>query len=156
MKGLNIHQKSLESFFCGEFAERAAAGFSDKVCIAVEIDQTRIFFIRKNHKNKILTKEPTRPDVIFWISENAMQQLIDLSLEPGSTLGLLGVNVFERMFSSDPEQKIRFRVEASFLSLFSKGYFSVLKAGGPEVASYLAHWGFNFTKIKDVLRNARG
>jgi hypothetical protein len=44
-----------------------------------------------------------------------------------------------------------------FLGLWSKGYFSVLKAGGPEVASYLKRWGFDsLSRIKDVLRKIRG
>lgn len=86
-----------------------------------------------------------------------MRHLLALSGLPGTGLGTMGVAVFEYLFHKEPEKKIKFRVDASFLSLWSKGYFSVLKAGGPEVASYLGRIGFHsLSKIKEALRHLRG
>ncbi|NUM88534.1 MAG: hypothetical protein HUU37_04945, partial [Bdellovibrionales bacterium] len=68
----------------------------------------------------------------------------------------LGVFIFERIVVADEGRKIRFKVRAGVLSLWSKGYFSVLKAGGPEVASYLARMGFSsLGKIKSFIDQIR-
>jgi hypothetical protein len=86
-----------------------------------------------------------------------MRHLLALSEMPGTGMGTMGVAIFEYLLHKDPGKKIKFRVNASFLSLWSKGYFSVLKAGGPEVASYLGRIGFgSLSKIKDTLRHLRG
>ncbi len=67
----------------------------------------------------------------------------------------MGVAIFETIFTKDEEKKIKFRVDSGFLNLWSKGYFSVLKAGGPEVASYLAKFGFDsLSRVKEVLKRS--
>jgi hypothetical protein len=86
-----------------------------------------------------------------------MRQLLEKAQTPGTGLGSMGVAVIEALFHGDPEQKIRYQVHVGFWGLWSKGYFSVLKAGGPEVASYLGHWGLNSqSRIKDMLQRVRG
>lgn len=151
-----IDLQSLNHFFQSPLAERAAKGLSDTVCIALTIEEETFYFVRKNGQNALVRQEPTRPDVQFWLSQNAMRQIFQRADDPQASLASVGLAIFEGIFSKTPEDKIRFRVNASFLSLFRKGYFSVLKAGGPEVASYLTRWGFSLTKIKEVLRNSRG
>ena len=75
---------------------------------------------------------------------------------PETGIATLGVAIFEHIFTKDESRKIKFRVDMGFIGLWSKGYFSVLKAGGPEVASYLARFGFNgLNAIKEVLKTVR-
>lgn len=84
-----------------------------------------------------------------------MHHLLDLADQPDVGIASFGIAIFERIFAKEEAEKIRFRVDAGFLTLWSKGYFSVLKAGGPEVASYLARFGLNgLSAIKEVLKKS--
>ncbi len=86
-----------------------------------------------------------------------LRHLIELASRPETGIAAFGVAVFERILLSAKDEKIHFRVYLGLLSIWSKGYFSILKLGGPEVASYLAQWGFHSVgKIKEVLKNSRG
>lgn len=147
----------LQSFFGSELAHSAAGGLSDRACIAIHVGDKEYFFSRKKGRNQLLKRAAGQPDVHFWVPLSTMRHLLALSELPGTGLGTMGVAVFEHLFHKDLEKKIKFRVDASFLSLWSKGYFSVLKAGGPEVASYLGRIGFHsLSKIKETLRHLRG
>ena len=102
------------------------------------------------------TQAESTADVDFWVPLSAMRQLLAEAENPDISISRMGVLVLEHLFAKDAEQKIKFRVNTGFLGLWSKGYFSVLKAGGPEVASLLARFGFNsIARIKDVLRQLR-
>ncbi len=95
-------------------------------------------------------------DIHFWVPLSTLRHILDLSEEPDAGIAKLGIAIFEHMFAGEEGKKITFRVCASFLGLWSHGYFSVLKAGGPEVASYLARFGFNsLARIKELLRKVR-
>ena len=148
---------SLEAFFQSALGQKAAAGLSDSACVVLQIDDTEYFFLRRKGKNHLSNEAQGKPDIKFWVQESTMRHLMAVADLPGTGLGTLGVAIFEEIFHKDPSKKIKFRVEASILSLWAKGYFSVLKAGGPEVASYLARWGFDsFSKIKEILQKIRG
>ncbi|RZA01925.1 MAG: hypothetical protein EOP11_17110 [Proteobacteria bacterium] len=85
-----------------------------------------------------------------------MRYLLDLGAKEESGIGTMGAAVVEHLFHGDEETKIRFRVDASFFRLWAYGYFSVLKAGGPEVASFLSKWGYgSLARLKDLLKQVR-
>jgi hypothetical protein len=144
----------LERFLSSPLALRAGEGLSDRSSIALHVDGKEDFFFgRKKGRNTVERVETLRPDVHFWIRLATLQHLLDLAEDKDAGIGQLGVAIFEHIFTKDDAKKIRFRVDTGFLGLWSKGYFSVLKAGGPEVASYLARLGFNgLSAIKEVLR----
>lgn len=148
---------ALKSFFMSELAMLASKGLSERACIALHVEGKDYFFSRKKGRNHLLAEAPGDADVHFWIPISTMRHLLAISELPGTGMGTMGVVIFEHLVQQDPGKKIKFRVDASFLGLWSKGYFSVLKAGGPEVASYLARIGFgSMAKIKDALRYLRG
>lgn len=150
-------EDSLREFFSGELAEKAGSYLSDRAVIALHIDGRHFLYGRKKGKNTLTENEDTSADVQFWIPESTLRHLLSISALPGTGMGTLGVAVMEHIFHGDETRKIRFKVNMGFLGLWSKGYFSVLKAGGPEVASYLRRWGFDsLSRIKDVLRKIRG
>jgi hypothetical protein len=146
----------MEEFFAGALAEKAANHLSERAVIALHVDGHHFLFRRKKGKNTLTVGEG-EADVHFWLPVGALRHLLALAELPGTGIGTMGVAVIEHLFHSDEKRKIRFRVDTGFLGLWSKGYFSVLKAGGPEVASYLGRWGFDsLSRIKDVLRKIRG
>lgn len=151
-------QTNLTDFFSTPLAEKAGSFLSERAVIAIHVDGEAFVFRRKGGKNRIDTADgKPDADVHFWVPPSALRHLLAVAQLPGTGLGSMGVATLERLFASAPEEKIKFRVDTGFLGLWAKGYFSVLKAGGPEVASYVARKGFNsVARIKEVLKNIRG
>ena len=122
----------------------------------MHLEEQDFFFSRKNGQNALSREEEIPPDIHFWVREGTMRHLLGLAQDSQTGVGTMGIAIFEHIFTKDEERKIRFRVDAGFLGLWSKGYFSVLKAGGPEVASYLARFGYQgLNAIKEVLKTIR-
>lgn len=150
-------QDPLEEFFRSDLAEKAASSLGERASIALHVEGDTFHYQRKKGKNVLVKAKPAAPDVEFWIPASAMRHLLAMAQLPDTSLATMGIAVFEHLFSGDEARKIKFRVHTGFLGLWSKGYFSVLKAGGPEVASYLGRWGFNsLARIKTILQQMRG
>lgn len=138
-------------------AEKAGSFLSENARIGLHVEGAQLLYERKNGKNTLTETSAEEAELQFWVPLASLQQLLERAQAPEAGMGSLGVAVFEHIFHGDPQKKIRFQVKAGFLGLWAQGYFSVLKAGGPEVASYLAQWGFDsLSRIKDVLRKFRG
>ena len=149
-------ERRLESFLSSPLAERASAGLSDRISVALHVEEEDFYFGRRNGKNTLSRVQGGAPDVHFWVRLGALRHLLGLAEDPEAGIATMGIAIFEHIFTPDETRKIRFRVDAGFLGLWSKGYFSVLKAGGPEVASYLARFGFSgLNAIKEALKTFR-
>ncbi len=145
-------QERLERFLSSPLAAKASQGMSDRISIALHVDGNDFFFGRKKGRNTLSRVEEEKPDVHFWVHLSTLRHLLALAEDPETGIATMGIAIFEHVFAKDESRKIKFRVDAGFLGLWSKGYFSVLKAGGPEVASYLARFGFSgLGAIKEVL-----
>lgn len=155
-KGSLFHE--VKDFLEGPLANKAAAGLSSSVSISLKIEEEEFSFFRENGKNRICkgtTEE--KVDVHFQLSNQAMRRILDRAAVPDTGIAVLGLQIFEGILSQDEQARIRFEINASFLSLWSKGYFSVLKTGGPEVAKYLANKGLSsISSIKKLLHKLRG
>ncbi|MCB0331723.1 MAG: hypothetical protein KDD70_18765 [Bdellovibrionales bacterium] len=149
-------EQRLNAFLSSPLASKASRGMSDRISIALHLENETFFFHKKKGINTLSRVEESRPDVHFWVPKNTARHLLALGELPGTGIGTIGVAIFERIFTADESIKIKFRVDAGFLSLWGKGYFSVLKAGGPEVASYLARFGFDsLSRVREVLKSIR-
>lgn len=147
----------LEKFLSSSLALKASQGLSDRISIALHVEGETYYFRRKKGQNTLVRVEEAKPDVHFWVPLSTLRHLLSLAELPGTGIGTMGVAIFEKIFTGADNQKVKFRVDTGFLGLWSKGYFSVLKAGGPEVASYLARFGFDsLSRVKEVLKKVRG
>ena len=151
-------EKSLHLFFTSPLAEKAGSFLSERARIALHVDKTHTYLFQRRKGRNVMEKvNDPRADVHFFVPLVTMRHLLDVGSLPGSGIGTMGVAVIEHLFHADAEKKIRFRVDTTFVVLWAKGYFSVLKAGGPEVASYLARWGYDsVARLKDLLHQIRG
>ncbi len=130
---------------------------ADGCAIHIHVDSDCYLFERRKNQNHWKLGKTTHPDFEFWVPQSTMRHLVELAQKPETGIAAFGIAVFERILRGAKEEKIHFRVYLGLLSIWSKGYFSILKLGGPEVASYLAQWGFHSVgKIKEVLKNSRG
>lgn len=151
-----LWEESLKDFFASEIAAKAGSHLSESATISLHIEDRHFLFCRTNGQNTLSEEQKNDADVHFWVPVSTLRHLLAVAALPGTGMGTLGVTVFEHLFGVEEGKKIRFKVNMGFLGLWAKGYFSVLKAGGPEVASYLKRWGFDsVSRIKDVLRKIR-
>jgi hypothetical protein len=142
----------LSRFLSLSLVEKAGQGLSDRICVAVHVEEQDFFFGRQKGRFTLSRVGVQKPDIHFWVRSSALRQVLEIADHPRTGLASLGVVIFEHIFAKEEAQKIRFRVDTGFLGLWSKGYFSVLKAGGPEVASYLARFGYDgISAIKKVI-----
>lgn len=143
----------MEEFLKGPLAEKAAAFLSDGACLLIHVDDKTFLYRREKGKSNFAESAPREADAQIWLSSNTLQQMLDRAALPGTGISAMGVAVFERVFHPEEAEKIRIRLEVGVFGLWQKGYFSVLKAGGPEVASYFAKLGQGgFSRVKDWLR----
>jgi hypothetical protein len=148
----NVEER-LEAFLNSPVAMRASSGLSDRILVELHMGEEHFFFRRREGENTLSRVASGKADVHFWLREGTLRHLLSIAESPDTGIATIGVAIFEHIFSKDEERRIKFRVDAGFLGLWAKGYFSVLKAGGPEVASYLARSGFNgLSAIKAVLK----
>jgi hypothetical protein len=147
---------ALEKFVGSPLSEKAAASLSERAVIALHIEGNEFFFRRKKGRNTLTQGESEGADVHFWVPLSTLRHLLAVAEKPETGIATLGIAIIEQILRSDSEQKIKFRLDSGFLTLWGKGYFSVLKAGGPEVASHLGRWGFDsLSKIKEVMKKIR-
>lgn len=147
---------ALEKFVESPLAEKAAAHLSERAIIALHIEGDEFFFKRSKGKNTLTKGASSAPDVNFWVPLETLRYLLSVATRPDVGIATLGVAIIEQILQSDSGRKIKFRLNVGFLTLWGKGYFSVLKAGGPEVASHLSRWGFgSLAKIKEVMQKIR-
>lgn len=150
-------EQELSLFFQSELARRASQGMRDGAVVEIVVDGTPYFFSKKNGLGRVLKRKPGDPEVTFWVPLTTLKQVLALAGLPGTSMATLGIFLFDSIMTHDESRKIKFKVRASVLSLWLKGYFSVLKAGGPEVASYLAKIGLNgIGQIKEMVQKIRG
>ncbi len=150
---LTVLQAELQSFLKSHLAEEAGTHLTDGATIVIHVDGAEEFsYVRKKGENTLSLGNTSKADLRFWVPLLTMRYLLNLAAKPEVGMGAMGVAILERLFHGE-DSRIRFRVETGFIGLWSKGYFSVLKAGGPEVASYLTKRGFgSLGRLKDVLR----
>lgn len=145
----------IKSFFEeNTLAQQAAYSIKNGREISLVIDGNSYIFKKEDSKNKVEPGNSSSPDLVFEIPKQAAEELLSKSFE---SVGAVGIFIFEKMLSSDPEHKVKARVKAGFLSLMTGGYLGVLAAGGVDVAKFLAQKGLsNPSKIKDAITKLRG
>lgn len=110
-------------------------------------------FAKQGGRNVLREGRSESPDLTFTMAEAAARSLVTGHYE---TVGQVGLHIFEKMLSNNPEDKIRAAINAGFLRLMTGGYLGVLTAGGGDVAKFLATRGLgNVGKLKDAINRLR-
>jgi hypothetical protein len=145
----------LKAFFeDGNLAKLAAASIRDGRQIALKVGSAEYTFTRERGSNLLREGAAPHPDFTFVIPEASARELVTRSFE---TVGQVGLHIFEKILSNDPDQKIRVKLEVGLLSVVTGGYLGVLGSGGADVAKFLATRGLgNLGKLKDAIAKMRG
>jgi hypothetical protein len=146
-------QSRVETYFTRPAAQEGTQSLSDGAQIEIKIDQATFTLTRAQKKNQISLGAASSPQLRFELTPKAATELLD---DPSDDLGEIGVKMLKLVASPDPERKIHLKIEAGFLTLFTKGYFGILKAGGGPLANYLASRGLGgMNAIKAAFKNRR-
>ncbi len=145
--------EKFDTYFARPVAERAASSLKDSAKIALLVGDESFTFARVSGKNAISAGAPSDPDLIFSLTPPAAEAILN---DPASEIGPIGVNIAKLVFSADPAVKVRLQIKAGFLTLWSRGYFGVLTAGGAELAAFLASRGLGgLDAIRSALKKMR-
>ena len=152
-------ESKIQEFLDLPLAQEAAKPLSDRALVALHVEGDKFFFRRKKGSNTLLKAEDVEDepvDLHFWVPSSSLEQLLELGKQKDTGMAKMGMSVIETIMTNDDARKIKFRLDSGFLTLWSKGYFSILKAGGPELARFLSKLGFDsISKIKDLVKQMR-
>jgi hypothetical protein len=135
-----------QEYFARPVAETAAKSLADGAEIQIHIRessgeiQETFTFTREGKKNKVITGPAASPQLSFFMTPSAAEQVLS---DPSEDIGAIGVGILKLIVSTDANKKVSVKFHAGFLTLFNKGYFGVLTAGGSQFAAFLAARGLN-------------
>lgn len=149
----------MQEFLSLPLAEDAARPLSNRALVALHVEGDKFFFRRDKNGNTLLKPEDVEGEAVdlqFWVPSSSLDRLLELGKQKETGMAKMGMSVIETILTNDESRKIKFRLDVGFLTLWSKGYFSILKAGGPELSRFLAKLGFDsISKIKDLVKQMR-
>ena len=141
-------------YFARPVAENAAKSLGNGAEIEFRIGAAEIFtFTRQAGRNAVRAGAAGDPQVVFALSATAAEEILADSSED---IGQIGVQIAKLIVSPDANRRVSVKLKTGFLTLWNKGYFGVIAAGGGPFAAFLASKGLNgLGAIKDTLKNLR-
>lgn len=134
------------AYFDREVARNAAASLSNGVEMELQVlDEAGkaasvVTFTKVAGKNQVREGKASDPQIVFTMTPAAAEAILG---DTSEDIGAIGVNIAKLILSPDANRRVGIQMKAGFLSLFSKGYFGVVTAGGGAFASFLASKGLN-------------
>ena len=142
-------------YFKSDVSARAAKSLGDGAEIEFHVTESdkviveTFTFTRSQKANLIKAGPADHPQMIFKMTPLAADEIL---ADTTSDIGKIGVNILKLMVSTDANKRVSFQIKAGFTTLFSKGYFGVITAGGSAFSAFLATKGLNgMGAIKTVL-----
>jgi len=142
-------------YFARDVAEKAAKTLADgaemEFCIESS-DGTRLetfSFIKSQGSNQCRPTSAASPQLVFRMTPLAAEAILE---DPSEEIGIIGVHIAKWIVSPDANKKVHIQFKAGFLTLFNKGYWGVITAGGTDFATFLASKGLSgIGALKNVL-----
>ena len=149
----NPFAQRFSAYFDREVAKKAAKSLSDRSEIEFHVGSEIFTFTKEGGKNVIKPSPAGDAQLVFTLTPGAAEAILN---DTSDDVGAIGVHIAKMVVQHDPDKKVSVKFKAGFLSLFSKGYFGVLTAGGGQFASFLASKGLNgMGAIKDALKKMK-
>jgi hypothetical protein len=143
--------EQLKDFFETRPACKVAA---DPLRQGVEIgivinDRTQCAFFKDGDKPRFEQRPANKPDVVFYISPDAVQPILS---HTSDDIGELGITIAKQYLAGT----VKIKVQGSMIGLLTNGYLGVIKSGGISFGKFLAQHGVTgLGKVKDVIQNLR-
>lgn len=152
------YTERFRSYFDQEVAQRAAQSLSNGVEIEFEIStlpqSEKFTFTKTSGKNEVRPGSAKNPQLVFRMPVKAADEVLSSG---GADIGSIGVQVAKLIVAHEANRKISMQLKAGFFTLFSNGYFGVLKSGGAAFGSFLASRGLNgLDGVKTLIKKLKG
>lgn len=107
-------------------------------------DSIQCTFFKSNGKPRFEQREAKKPDIVFYMSPDAINSLVN---DPSDDIGELGINIAKNYLA----RSVKIKIKGSILNLMTNGYLGIMKAGGVSFAKFLGSHGISgLGKIKDI------
>lgn len=128
----------------------AAEPLRSKVEIGIVINNNlKCAFFKSDGSPKFEQREAVNPDVIFYLSPEAIENLLATE---ATDIADLGISIAKAYLSGS----IKIKVEGSMIAMLTNGYLGILKKGGTKFLTYLGSHGVSgISKMKDVFQKLR-
>jgi len=148
------HLAELKKFFDKPVSQTGTKPLKNAIEVAIYIEgEGPVTLTKKDGVAIILAQAPTAPDMTFWVSMKALQELNEIQTQD---VGDIGVGILKLMAHGDPGFKIKAKVHIGLFTLLRNGYLNVLPLGGPAVMKFLATKGFTgIGKIKEAISHLK-
>jgi hypothetical protein len=155
------YYERFRDYFERDIAAKAAGPLANGVEIELSIaehgadpEPENVFTFTKSGGKNVLNPDPAAdPQILFTMTPRAAETVLS---DSATDIGHLGVGILKLIVSADANHRISIKLKTGFLTLFSKGYFGVVAAGGAQFASFLASRGLSgMSAIKDALKKMR-
>lgn len=148
-----MYADRFSQYFDREVAQKAAKSLSDGAEMQFHVADEVFTFTKVSGKNAIKPAAARDPQLIFTLTPGAADSIL---ADTAEEIGQIGVNIAKMIATHDADKKVSVKFKAGFLSLFAKGYFGIVTAGGSQLASFLASKGLNgINGIKDALKKMK-
>jgi hypothetical protein len=151
---MSTYASKFSEYFEREVARKAAKSIADGAEVEIRVGLETLTFTKSGGQNQVLPQGAKDPQLVFTLSASAADAIL---AETSEDIGVIGVHIAKLIVNPPTaDTKIGVKLKAGFLTLFSKGYFGVLTAGGAQFASFLASKGLNgMGAIKDALKKMK-
>ena len=152
------HREKLESKLKSFFEEstvcrNAAKPLKESALIELIVDGEPFTFCKKGSANSLTSGAPDRPDVVFTLTEKALDEILALNSDSSVNYAKL---IFGQITSEDASRKVRIASRMGPLAFISKGFMGILTQEGLAMTKLLAEYGLsNVSKIKDALKKIK-
>src|SRR5262245_55542535 len=128
-------RERFQAYFEREVAAKAAGPLANGIEIELRVAEhgqeatsDDVFtFTKSGGKNVLKAGAASDAQVVFTMTPQAAEAVMN---DPAEDIGHLGVGILKLVVSTDANKRISLKLKAGFLTLFSKGYFGVVTAGG--------------------------
>jgi len=106
-------------------------------------------FFKDGGKPRFEMRPAKNPDVIFHISPEAVDRLVN---DPSEEIADLGINIAKSYLAG----LVKIKVPGSVMALLTRGYIGVIRAGGLSFGKFMAGHGITgLSKIKELIQKLR-
>jgi hypothetical protein len=148
-----MYADRFSQYFGREVAQKAAKSLNNGAEMEFHVGSEVFTFTKEGGQNAVKPSQARDPQLVFTLTPGAADAIL---ADTADDIGTIGVNIAKMIASQDASKTVSVQFKSGFLSLFSKGYFGILTAGGSQLTAFLASKGLNgMGAIKEALKKMK-
>src|SRR5690606_10219001 len=116
-----------QEYFQRPAARKAAAPLGAGAQVHFTVESETFYFEKESAEARVSPGAAPSPQVLMEMGTAGAEKILSY---PSEDVGQIGVHIARLILSSQPEEKVRLKLNTGFIGLFQKGYLGLLKTGG--------------------------